>query len=604
MADLFFIQSARPDVIEQACAAARVRLTDLIPGGLVDRMDAPGWALLTSRNAVTPYEVSRDACGTAAVIGSTYDPRGPKVSGLRQSSPDARAQAMREYCRGLNFGMALTVQDGEVLAASDWLGLYPVYHFQSDSAFVLTSIPGLVACVRDFSPSLDIYGLVGLLLLAHTSLDHTLYKGVSRLRSGHMLRYAFDGRRRTLERVPLGAATAGPKDLDDAVEAFDGALGAMVGEAARQGARSVYLSGGLDSRIIAGYLHGAGAGPASAITLGERGDLEMRAAARVAARIGAAHERVPVDQSGYPVYAQRSLDQDGLTSGLYVLAEWVLSEGSRPPMLAGFLGDAAMGANHAEWGRESSCDIHTFHALFAKLNASGLSPGVIRELVRADDIDDVLLDVQERLRKEYLSFPGEPRWKTWWFDILHRLRFLIGRLPKIIALGSWPVLPYAHPSVIRLAAATPLEILSDRKVQIELVRRKFPRLAVLPLARDIDRRWYTLADGRASVWARAGERLKDSLSWRAQRWFDLPERRLFVRTFDFDGAGWGVLRDRARESAGRVDSLFNREILLQLIPPSSVSTRFERLISDATGRKALVGAVLFCRQLMEDHRCG
>jgi hypothetical protein len=155
--------------------------------------------------------------------------------------------------------------------------------------------------------------------------------------------------------------------------------------------------------------------------------------------------------------------------------------------------------------------------------------------------------------------------------------------------------------MVRLAAATPLEVLSDRKVQIESIRRRFPALARLPLARDIDQRSYRLGEGPASAWTRVAERARDSLSWRLHKWFDLREKRHFVKTFNFDGTGWRALRDLARESAGQVDSLLNQDVLLQLIPPSSLPTKYKRLITDATGRKTLIGAVLFCRQFMENN---
>src|ERR1019366_507647 len=103
----------------------------------------------------------------------------------------------------------------------------------------------------------------------------------------------------------------------------------------------------------------------------------------------------------------------------------------------------------------------------------------------ASDVDDIIDDVYKQLRHRYNSYPGQPWQRTWWFDLEHRQRFLVGRSLKVIATRSWPALPYVHPTMLRLALSTPLAILSDRKVQVELTRRKFPGLAQLPLAGNI-----------------------------------------------------------------------------------------------------------------------
>lgn len=593
MADLFFIHSNHPAAIDHARADARERLRELAPESLIDQIDGPGWSFISSRNPFVPYSLSSDPEGTAVVIGSTYELDGPQVSDLRVPSPARREQAIREYCRRLDYGLAISIADHEVLVTADWLGLYPIYYYHEDSAFVVTTIPGLLRCYDGFRPAVDISGLVGILLLAYSCLGRTIFQGVSRLPSGQFLKYERGGRI-TLESVALGTSPPAPRNIDEAVDSFDAVLRGVVGAATRETNRSIYLSGGLDSRIIAGYLHQLAEGELTAITLGDRRDIEMRAAARVTAVLGAAHERVPINLDDFPAFAERALESDGMSSGLYSLNEYSFSEAPRPPVLTGFLGDVTMGASHIGWGREPLLDAHTFHAMFSSANAWGLSPGVVRELVRADDIDDVILDVWRRLRDEYNSYPGPPWQKSWWFDLLHRQRLLVGRGPKIMALRSWPVLPYVHPDILRLVQASPLPFVADRKAQIELILRKFPELARLPLARLIDRRWWNLIPRKAHFWTPHVDRVKDSLSWHWHDKFDPWEPRVFLRTFDFDGAGWRILRDEARVRADEVDDWLNKDVVLQLIPPASTEARLRRAIVEATGRKALLGAVLCC----------
>lgn len=593
MADFFLIHSEDQEAIRQACAGVRQRLPMLVPDPLIEQLDGPGWSLITGRNPSVPYAVLNNLEGTAVVIGSTYEPDGPRVSDLQSPSPARRELAMREYCRQLNYGLAISIADGGVLVTADWLGLYPIYYYHDGSAFVVTSIPGLLRCHDGFRPAVDIHGLVGILLLAHSCLGHTMFQGVSRLPACHFLKYEF-GRRITLEEVTLGIGPSAPRNIGEAVEAFDAVLSRAVGAAAREGVRSIYLSGGLDSRIMAGYLQPLVGGELTAITLGDRRDIEMRAAAKVTAVLGAAHEQVPINLNDFPGFAGRTLDNDAMSSGLYSLNEYSFSETPRPPVLTGFLGDSTFGASQVEWGREPSLDLHTFQAMFSSLNPWGLSPGVVRELVRADDIDDIVFDVWRRLRDEYNSYPGPPWQKSWWFELQHGERFLVGRLPKIIATRSWPVLPYVHLDILRLVQASPLSLVADRKAEIELILRKFPKLARLPLARLIDRQWWSLVPRKAHSWTPYADRVKDSLSWHWHDKFDHWESRVFLRTFDFDGAGWRILRDEARAHAAEADPWLDRKIVLQLIPPASTDARLRRAIVEATGRKALLGAVLCC----------
>lgn len=593
MADAFFIRSRDPAVIDIARSAARERLRELAPESLIDLTDGPGWALVTSRNPYTPYAVSSDALGTALVIGSTYCPEGPEISDLRSPSSASRVRAIRDYCRQLNFGMTLSIVDGEVMAAADWMGLYPVYHYQDGSAFILTSIPGLLRCHGGFRPAVDIHGLVGILLLAHSCLGRTMFQGVSRLPSGHFLKYR-DGGRMTTEEVDLDAWPSAPKDIDEAVEAIDTVLDRTVAAAAREGVRSVYLSGGLDSRTVAGYLRQHADGELTAITLGDRGDIEMRAAARVASALGAVRESIPIDRSDHPSFALRTIDRDAMSGGLYSLMAWSFAATPRRPVLTGFLGDSTLGASQVEWGREPLLDRHTFPAMFSSVNAWGLSPGVVRELVRSDDIDDIIFDVWRRLGAEYDSYPGPPWQRSWWFDLKHRERFIVGQAPKVIATRSWPVLPYVHTDILRIVQASPLSFVAGRKAQTELILRRFPGLARLPLARLIERQLVDLVPRKARFWTPSVDRVKSSLSWHWHDKFDRRERRVFLRVFDFDGPGWKLLRDEARALADDADAWLDKDSVLRLIPGSSTDARLGRPIFEATARKALLGTVLCC----------
>jgi hypothetical protein len=295
-----------------------------------------------------------------------------------------------------------------------------------------------------------------------------------------------------------------------------------------------------------------------------------------------------------------------MSSGLYSLNEWTFSETPHPPVLTGFLGDPIMGVTHVDWGKEALSDLYTYYAMFTKVNSYGISPGIVRELVRGDDVDDIILHIWEQLRDEYYGYPDQPWQRPWWFDLLHRQRYLVGRVPKVIALRSWPILPYVHQSVLQLALTTPLSVLSKRKVQVELMLRKFPRLARLPFAGNVAHKFYRIAPYKRHPWIPMIERARDSISWYWQNTLSKlshAEHCYYIRAFDFNGNGWQALRDQARSLAVNTDAWLNKDLVLELIPPSSKRVQVQRneLISNPQGRRTLIGAVICCSQNFAGH---
>jgi len=595
VADFFLIHSPDQAVLTRTVDAVRPRFHELAPEDRTDRLERPGWSLLISTNAVTPYAVERGPERTAVVLGLTLDGDAPGPAELVAPSPAARAGAAAGYAKGLNFGLALTVSGDEVVAATDWLGLFPVYYRRQGPELVLSSIPGLIASSGPSRPRLDVAGLVGLLLLAHGSLGRTIFDGVSRLPAATVLRFAPAGPL-GLERLDLEAPPSAPRTLGEAAEGFGAILDRAVRSAATAGARSIYLSGGLDSRLIAGYLRRNQQGPIQAITLGDRRDLEMKAAARVVKALHLKHEAVPIELGEFPRYAARSIETDALTGGLYTFMEFAFSEAARPRVLTGFLGDVTMGASHIGWGWDPDLGSHGFRAMFRSANAWGLSPQAVREIVRADDIDAVIAGVMGELEAEFDSYPGPPWQRSWMFDLFHRQRFIVGRCPQVMAARSWPVLPFAQAGVLSLVQASQLEFVADRRAEIELLFREFPELARLPLGRLIDSEWWYLVPRKRYVWTPLADRLKSSLVWHWHHSIDPWEPRVFLRAFDFDGPGWRALRDEARAAADAAGEWLNKDAVLRLIPPGDEDARLRRALVDATGRKVLVGAVLGCRR--------
>jgi asparagine synthase (glutamine-hydrolysing) len=121
-----------------------------------------------------------------------------------------------------------------------------------------------------FRAEVDPLGLAALLLLHSPSQGETLHAGVNRLRAGHVL-LADTGRgiREVVDWSPPQEPVLPDTPFAHHVQLLDQALEEAVARQTAPGIRhAVLLSGGRDSRMLAGYLRDLGHRPL-AITVGE-----------------------------------------------------------------------------------------------------------------------------------------------------------------------------------------------------------------------------------------------------------------------------------------------------------------------------------------------
>ena len=138
----------------------------------------------------------------------------------------------------------------------DPLGLFPLYYTATFQSLIATGCMYLGVAEADRAPALDRAGLAGILLSNGLVGDRTLMCGWSRLAPGCELQWqpGETGRVEPTYRLPIhGHYTA--LAFDDARQLIDKRLSEAVRRhCPPQGTSTVLLSGGLDSRLLAGYL--------------------------------------------------------------------------------------------------------------------------------------------------------------------------------------------------------------------------------------------------------------------------------------------------------------------------------------------------------------
>lgn len=519
----------------------------------VQRWEFSSCSLISASNPATPIVAQQSERAARWLIG-----------GVRGVQPDGAPMASDE--RWPSGGLFSDVQgecflgvairhDGACCAVVDPLGLFPLYYASTPEVFVFASSMWPFGRHPDVSRQLDVDGLIGLLLTQGIVGGRTVQQGVTRLRPGHAVTWQ-PGRIATEHRVHRWQVTS---DLFQATEGEQvDALDAAVRAATRDGqSEALLLSGGLDSRLIAGYLREESQRPVQTVSLGSPWHYDVAFAREVAHQLGWHHEPIEIDNGLFPQHARLQVQHEQLSGSFADLAFWQLVDRLhlRAPALAtGFCGNNVLEPLRHDPGQTDL----SFPRVFAACNRYGLSVDTLRTLLRVDRVDERIAAVVDDLRREYEDADGDPFQQVLQFDLTHRARFLIGAVVWRVSFGARPVLPYADRRVVETALALPLSAFEGRRVQRALLCRRFPSLAQLPL----DTATFFTRPLRPNI----AQRVRHLGLLAAHGLFSRRERRYYHAVFDLNGPGWRAVRLEAEAGRARATSVLDPVVLQQLVP--------------------------------------
>ncbi len=549
-----------------------------------------------------PIRGVSDARGAAVVLGEAISPasdaRMTPEELREQWRPDAASSTWWTW-DGYFAAMVFDPQRG-VVAGADLLGLFPFYHWSDGDVLLMASSPEPFQYHPSFHRALDPAGLVGIMLTNGLFRGRALWKDVRRLRPAHFLRFRQGS-------VPTESAdsslTASLRRRDSPSLSLPEQLD-MVDGAFTRGTRrhvpagdpcGVLLSGGLDSRLVAGYLHRQGT-RLVALTLGVPSDIEMRCAQRVVRELGIEHRTASVPFELYPDFAETLTSRwEHLANGGEVIFNW----GTRaflksfPARIAnGILLDWLVGGSY-DFGVDQ--DQLSFDRGFAlKINSRGFSPALLARLLRREVFRDLVRDTLEEMRADCDSLAEDPLRRFWHFFLLHRGRFSAGVAAWHLSFGSWPMMVSLDRDLFTTITGLPLATMADRKAEQALLCRQFPALARLPL----DRNGFMTTPLLAGPIRRFVDRIP---SYVRTRWLTPVlgpryERRYFYRTFDLNNVGWAAVRRLAEPWRDGLKELFVPEVLDEILPPPDQPIRYRGdLITEGSRLKQLLILALWAR---------
>ena len=511
---------------------------------------------------------------------------------------------------GFHAAIVYSSQKGLIVGA-DLLGVFPIYYYASEEIILVGSSPELFRYHPCFRMKFNPAGFLGILLTNGTFDGQTLLCGVKRLAPGHLLisRYGEPVEEVLQFKLPVSDKYFDLR-LSEQVEVLDQALEEAISRHVPKGEKCcLTLSGGLDSRLIGGYLKQNDL-DVVALTEGLPTDYEMRCAIRVANELGFKHVQITIGGNSYPRFACLESKWQHLNAAFGTINSWGFYPHLRKiatRVVAGYFGTEILGDLFStipipKLGRSVSLEMLFQYDLWAS------RPEALRRLLK-EEYSALIPETLRKVKKIYESYSGLEFQRLWCFGLHKRARIYVGNIVWKLSFGSWPVLPFADHKVLETAGGMPIEALVNRSTEKELLCRKFPNLAKLPLDRGLFRDTTPLTPtarqrGRQQI-------IGDKGIWRSNRARYLRdqliialrgERRYYSRAGSFNSVGWKAVRKSAAPYLELTSQFLNESVVREFAPPPNpgyMNVKWptaRKKMTNVLDSKLLMGLAIWCHQ--------
>ena len=489
---------------------------------------------------------------------------------------------------------------GDLIVGADLLGLFPIYYYAADGVLLVGSSPELFRHHPLFRTSFNPDAFATMLLLMYPLAGETLFRNVRRLDAGHLL-IGGVGRAPTellQYRLPLSDEyVALPfsrqiRLLDEAMEQ------AVARHVPRGGRCALLLSGGRDSRLLAGYLHRQ-RHDVVALTLGNASDeFELNFGRAVAKTLGFPHETRAISLDEYPRYADLHARWLHGSGGFDPIMYWGFDahlRGLPAPVVTGYGGDPIVGGSSFKSTYYAARGPVSFEAFFKEQNRCGFDPGVLSKLLSPALFRDSVEEAVDRVRRVYERSGANEAQRIYAFVLRHRTRLYVGSVVWLASFGAWPVQPFVDQDVLQVVGGMPVSTLAERRAQDALLCSKFPDLAALPL----DRNSFDTTPLQPRLRWLLGRYLASRLPWWERRQHRQAtsdgDQRLYYSLWNINNRGWKAVRREADRHRHLLADFLDKDRLSELLPLADTTLMAEDMIAGHSGVRSLIGFVLWAR---------
>lgn len=578
--------------------AGRVRaLFANLPDVVIGDATAGSLTVVWAHAPRAPVSIRRSGDAFAILLGYAIDDEDRWITASDLAARWRGDAAGETVFDGYHVGVVWDATRG-LAAGVDPCGLFPLYHGGGPAVLVATT-PEAFRCHEGFTERVDREGLAGILLVHGPLDDRPLVSGIRRLARGHRLSWSRGvglGSRavhRLLGTPPPVAES--PADAERRIEAEFAR--AIRRHRPADADTSILLSGGLDSRLVAGCLAEVGA-PTRAVILGEPEDHEVIAGRAVAERLGMPYTVVPTDACVAEFvgvargevrfnHVQAGPPGDDIGLGL------ARSGTTDPFVWSGIAYDWVFEPISANNGRDPVTGEWSFENLLVFMNRWGIRPHDLAALLGRDG-PELLATLTDRLRAACLAGPEESATASAWIRWDQRMRNHVAMALHATTFTSWPLVPATDRRFFAAVLGLPVAAYADRRLERALLTARYPELATIPL--DTNSFRFEPASGRGvapasfgRLVASARKRLRRGY-WRTVRGFD-PRR--YQRLFNVDHPRWLAVRRAAEPLRPRLHELLDAATLARMLPGPDARFRHRDPVTDGSPIRLLLGLALW-----------
>jgi Asparagine synthase/Glutamine amidotransferase domain len=461
----------------------------------------------TSRTAVVPGAGLaavgwRDAPALArrgkvvlALAGEVFD-----VPTAGPATPAALAAALLDRfvaggpmaLAGLNGVYAALVWEreaGRLTIVNDRYGFQKLYWWLAPDGLELATEPKTLASHPRFDRSVSELALADFLTVGHFLDDRVFYDRVKLLPPASVA--VWEGEKLVAQPYwdyELPAAGAAAEAGHGAVDEYARLLRAAVARRAEP-AIALPLTGGLDSRLLAGFLREEAPDlEVVTATVGHEHANDVRFGRQLAAALGYPHTFVPVGPSYIADHAEAgvaALDGAGICSTFWILAaNQVFESTGTAAAWSGFLGGALAGADLPRGVRARTVPSTALTALWRSKFARHCSEAELARLLKPGVYAAVRGEAFATVQRAFIAAATDDALnRCMYVDLREKRRRFTSAYRELFGLSCRPVEPFADNDLVDFVLRLPKEAMVDQRLYRRMVLRHLPGLARVPYAK-------------------------------------------------------------------------------------------------------------------------
>ena len=393
------------------------------------------------------------------------------------------------FVQHISGGFSLSIHDNsskKTIVVTDRLGSSPVYYNQTGCGITLSSEIKGVMCGMESDLDYDMKAIYELFSFSFPLSNRTLFKNIKTLPNASIFIYDHqrnEGRVEKYWKYDAGHGNQQRNAENNLLDVFDDLFTNSIWQRIKDAdSVGVFLSGGIDSRVLAGYCKELCDRTNKRLifyTVGAPGCIQDKIAKRVSALFGVEHQFIEIPDTQISSYAYEIVaNGDGhlrIRDSHFVSAfdKLALTHGC---YLAGYMGGSVFG----HWIEKPLRDMSKKEEVVEYVLKKYLQTVVLRKVrfVFLDKEYDLMKSARKTVQETVEELPESPFYLMFHFwRIEHTLTKYVGPIEHY---GNWylPISdPYVDRDLVDFAMRLPFEVFMDKTFLVNVLRAKFPALS-------------------------------------------------------------------------------------------------------------------------------